>query len=161
MQQLAKTLRGAYLDPSTNPYIRGVVDAAARPVTDAYQRATAPQTDYNFANAGRYGSGAMLGARSQNKDNLSRALAEQSADIYGQNYANKRARQDARRSNTRAASKPPGRITGSNTRQTRARRRRRNWRALGLSRQNILGDITTPAGRPEPVAGRANRHRLP
>ena len=142
MQQLAKTLGGAYLDPSTNPYIRGVVDAAARPVTDAYQRATAPQTDYNFANAGRYGSGAMLGARSQNEDNLSRALAEQSTNIYGQNYANERARQDAAAQQYTGNQQTAGSNYGQLYNQGQSGAAATQLAGLGLSSQNILRDIS-------------------
>jgi hypothetical protein len=93
MQQLAQTASGAYLN--SNPYLAAMVQAAQDPVTRNYQTATAPQADYNFANAGRYGSGAMLGARSTNEQNLGKVLADQSSNLYGQNYMNERARQDA------------------------------------------------------------------
>ena len=95
MQQLAQTAGGAYLDPNSNPWLGAMAQAAAAPVTRAYQTATAPQADYNFANAGRYGSGAMAGLRSTNEQNLGKTLADQSAGLYGQNYSNERARQDA------------------------------------------------------------------
>jgi hypothetical protein len=93
MQQLGQTASGYYLN--SNPYLAAMVQAAADPVTRNYQTATAPQADYNFANAGRYGSGAMAGLRSTNEQNLGKTLADQSSNLYGQNYANERARQDA------------------------------------------------------------------
>jgi hypothetical protein len=93
MQQLAQTAGGYYLN--SNPYLAAMVQAAADPVTRNYQTATAPQADYAFANAGRYGSGAMAGLRSTNEQNLGKVLADQSAGLYGQNYSNERARQDA------------------------------------------------------------------
>jgi hypothetical protein len=93
MQQLAQTAGGYYLN--SNPYLAAMVQAAQDPVTRNYQTATAPQADYNFANAGRYGSGAMLGARSTNEQNLGQTLGNISTNLYGQNYANERARQDA------------------------------------------------------------------
>jgi len=93
MQQLGQAASGYYLN--SNPYLSAMVQAAADPVTRNYQTATAPQADYNFANAGRYGSGAMAGLRSTNEQNLGKTLADQSAGLYGQNYSNERARQDA------------------------------------------------------------------
>jgi hypothetical protein len=93
MQQLGQTASGYYLN--SNPYLAAMVQAAADPVTRNYQTATAPQADYAFANAGRYGSGAMAGLRSTNEQNLGKTLADQSSNLYGQNYSNERARQDA------------------------------------------------------------------
>lgn len=88
MQQLAATASGAYLNP--NPYLAGEYGAAAQPVVNAYQTATAPQTDSNFEAAGRYGSGAQANAQSQNQLNLGTTLGNLAANMYGQDYANER-----------------------------------------------------------------------
>ena len=143
MEQLAKTLGGAYLSPDTNPYIRAVVDAAQRPVTDAYQRATAPQTDYNFANAGRYGSGALLGARSQNEQNLGRSLGDISTNIYGTNYANERARQDAAANQYAGLQQTAGSQYGQLYNQGQAAASTSALAGLGMAGQNLTRDIAS------------------
>jgi hypothetical protein len=143
MEQLAKTLGGAYLSPDSNPYIRGVVDAAQRPVTDAYQRSTAPQTDYNFATSGRYGSGALLGARSQNEQNLGRSLGDISTNIYGQNYANERARQDAAANQYAGLQQTAGSNYGQLYNQGQTAAATAALAGLGMSGQNLTRDIAS------------------
>ena len=143
MEQLAKTLGGAYLSPDTNPYIRAVTDAAQRPVTDAYQRATAPQTDYNFANAGRYGSGALLGARSQNEQNLGRSLGDISTNIYGTNYANERARQDAAANQYAGLQQTAGSQYGQLYNQGQAAAATSALAGLGMAGQNLTRDVAS------------------
>lgn len=88
MNQLAATANGAYL--GANPYLAAEYQAAAQPVINAYQTATAPQTDSNFEAAGRYGSGAQANAQSQNQLDLGTTLGNLSANLYGQDYANER-----------------------------------------------------------------------
>ena len=135
MQQLAQTAGGAYLN--CNPYLAAMVQAAADPVTRNYQTATAPQADYNFANAGRYGSGAMLGARSTNEQNLGKTLADQSSNLYGQNYSNERARQDAAASSYAGLQAQAGQGYGNLYNQ-----------GLGLGMQGALNaaNVTNQAG---------------
>lgn len=91
--ELNKTASGEYLN--SNPYLDEMFGSAADAVTQAYQTATAPNTAANFAGAGRYGSGAMANAVSQNESDLARQLGDMSAQIYGTNYQAERARQDA------------------------------------------------------------------
>lgn len=88
MGQLTATANGKYLN--SNPYIAAEYKAAAQPVVNAYQTATAPQTDSNFEIAGRYGSGALANAQGQNQLNLGTTLDNLSANLYGQDYANER-----------------------------------------------------------------------
>jgi hypothetical protein len=88
LASLAATANGAYLN--SNPYIAGEYAAAAQPVVNAYQTATAPQTDSNFEAAGRYGSGAQANAQSQNEQNLGTTLGNLASNLYGQDYANER-----------------------------------------------------------------------
>lgn len=85
---LAATAGGAYL--GSNPYLAGEFNAAAQPVINNYMTATAPQTDSQMEAAGRYGSGALANARSQNELNLGTTLGNMGANLYGQDYANER-----------------------------------------------------------------------
>src|SRR5580765_4765806 len=93
MEQLAKAASGAYLN--SNPYLDKMVQASMDPVTRNYQTSTAPTLASQMARAGRYGSGAFVGAQGQNEQNLGKTLADMSANLYGTNYSNERARQDA------------------------------------------------------------------
>jgi len=93
MEQLAKAASGQYLN--SNPYLDKMVQASMDPVTRNYQTSTAPTLASQMARAGRYGSGAFTGAQGQNEQNLGKTLADMSANLYGTNYANERARQDA------------------------------------------------------------------
>jgi hypothetical protein len=87
-RSLGATASGAFLNQ--NPYIDRQYQAAADPVTRNYMTATAPQTDSNYEAAGRYGSGVLGNARSQNEQNLGKTLGDLGANLYGQDYANER-----------------------------------------------------------------------
>jgi len=93
MEQLAKTASGAFLN--SNPYLDKMAQAAMDPVTRNYQTSTAPTLASQMARAGRYGSGAFTGVQGQNEQNLGKTLGDISTNLYGTNYANERARQDA------------------------------------------------------------------
>lgn len=88
LSSLTQAANGAFL--GTNPYIEGEYNAAADPMVRQYMTATAPQTDSAFEAAGRYGSGALANAQSQNEQNLGKSLGDLSANLYGQDYANER-----------------------------------------------------------------------
>jgi hypothetical protein len=90
---LADVASGKYLN--SNPYLDEMFGSASDAVTRAYQTATAPQTDANFASAGRYGSGAMMNARSNNQQDLAKQLGGLSSEIYGKNYQTERGRMDS------------------------------------------------------------------
>lgn len=90
---LTATANGNYLDPSSNPWLASTFKNAAQGVTDAYQTATAPQTDSQFEMAGRYGSGAANQAQNQNQLALGRTLDTLANGIYGTNYQNERTNQ--------------------------------------------------------------------
>jgi hypothetical protein len=77
---------GKYIDPSTNPAMAGMLSQGNQALTDAYQTATAPQTDSTFESAGRYGSGALGNARQQNQIGLGRGLANLDTGIIGNAY---------------------------------------------------------------------------
>jgi hypothetical protein len=93
MEQLARAASGQYLN--SNPYLDKMAQAAMDPVTRNYQTSTAPTLAAQMSRSGRYGSGALVGAQGQNEQNLGKTLADMSANLYGTNYANERARQDA------------------------------------------------------------------
>lgn len=85
---LEATARGDFL--GKNPYIDAQYKAASDPVTRQYMTATAPQTESNYEAAGRYGSGVLGNARSQNEQNLGHTLGDLGANLYGNDYANER-----------------------------------------------------------------------
>lgn len=69
-----KTAQGDYLNPDTNPYLKGTVDRALGDV------ATKVNSQFSGSN---YGTSA-------NQEVLARSLGEQANSLYGQNYANER-----------------------------------------------------------------------
>lgn len=92
-RNLTDTANGSYLN--SNPFLTGMFNAAADPVRRQYMTATAPQTDSNYEAAGRYGSGALGNARSQNESNLVTGLGNMASNIYGSNYQNERGLQNS------------------------------------------------------------------
>ncbi len=87
MNSLTSAANGAYLS-NENPYLAQQYQAAANPLIQAYQSATAPQTDSAFELAGRFGSGANLNANSVNETNLGNSLANLGSSLYGNAYNN-------------------------------------------------------------------------
>lgn len=81
---LAATAQGAYL--GANPYLNSMFQAAANPVLNAYQTATAPTIESQFNGANRLGSGANFVAQSTAQQNLGKTLADLQANIYGPAY---------------------------------------------------------------------------
>jgi hypothetical protein len=75
-----------------NPYQTGAVNAANDAITRAYQTATAPQTTSQMEGSGRYGSGAMMNAQSQNQQDLATQLGNTDSamlsNMYQQNMGN-------------------------------------------------------------------------
>ena len=92
-QQTMDTIAGNYLDPSTNPYLQQTFDTAADRVTDAFSRGTAAQTDARFARAGAFGGSAWNEAQQANQTALGDSLSGLAANLYGNNYAQERSRQ--------------------------------------------------------------------
>jgi hypothetical protein len=84
LSPLEASASGAYLN--SNPYEAGEFAAAAQPVINAYQTATAPQTDSTAEANGRYGSGWEQNAQSQNQLNLGTTLGNLASNLYGSNY---------------------------------------------------------------------------
>ena len=75
---------------SGNPYLDATSNAINRQTTRAYQEATAPGIQAQFANSGRTGSGLYANALDQSRDTLGRSLFEGNAALYGGNYQNER-----------------------------------------------------------------------
>lgn len=77
---------GAYINPSTNPALGGVLSSALTPLAKQFMTATAPQTDSNFESAGRYGSGAQTNAQGQNQYALGQAMSNAASGIVNNAY---------------------------------------------------------------------------
>lgn len=88
-----KTVNGSYLDPNSNPYLKGTFDAASQAVSDQYKNITAPTTDALFASNGPISGGARQNAVDQNNAQLGRTLNNLATNIYGGNYQAERGRQ--------------------------------------------------------------------
>lgn len=88
-------IRGDYLDPAKNQYLRASVDAANRPLIDNYMQSVAPGNDARFSLAGRYGSGAHVNAQTQAQDALQRGISENAANMYANAYGQERGYQNA------------------------------------------------------------------
>src|SRR4249920_217666 len=93
--QLAAVAQGKYTNAASNPYLRDMVNAALRPVTENYQTGTAPTLDARFSAGGRYGSGAADVAAGSARDAFARNLGEISTGLYGNEYRFERGQQDA------------------------------------------------------------------
>jgi hypothetical protein len=92
--QLAAVAQGKYTDANSNPYLRDMVNAALRPVSEQYATSTAPTLDARFSAGGRYGSGAADQAAGSARDAFARNLGEISTGMYGKEYQFERGQQD-------------------------------------------------------------------
>ncbi|MBO0611703.1 hypothetical protein [Thiothrix fructosivorans] len=88
---LTKTVAGDFLN--ANPYFDQTVSRALGGITDAYQTATAPQTDANFARANAFGGSAWRGAVDRNERNLAEALGSTENQMRSGNFQQERAAQ--------------------------------------------------------------------
>lgn len=77
-QMLTDTLSGKYLDPNSNPYLKGTYDQASNSVRGS--------VDSQFGSGGRYGSGL-------NQQVLGSNLGDLANKVYGENYQQERTRQ--------------------------------------------------------------------
>ena len=89
-----QTVRGDYLSPDSNPFLRANVDAATRPTRDAYTQSVVPAINASFAQNGRLGGGLNVLGQTQAADTLLRNVGEQSNQLYGQNYQMERGLQN-------------------------------------------------------------------
>ena len=89
-----RTLRGDYLDPASNPFLRSTVDAAIRPISQAREEANLADRA-SFARAGQRLSQSSPFARAYNigERGYADAIGDVSTKIYGANYDAERNRQ--------------------------------------------------------------------
>lgn len=93
------TMGGAYLNPSTNPYITATYNEAAKGVTDQYNTSIAPSLMAEGEAAAGGGPGSLAGgsgfnqAQWQNQYGLGQNLNNLATNIYGGNYAQERQNQ--------------------------------------------------------------------
>jgi len=87
--QLNKTISGEYLSAG-NPYFQQAVDAAARPIREAFSGEVMPGIDSNFSAAGRYGSGMQQEAYNDANTALGRQISDMASQMAYQNYAAER-----------------------------------------------------------------------
>lgn len=92
-QSLFDTMSGSYLNPQTNPYLDATYQAAARPMTQAYQFATAPSNMAAAQHAGQMGGSAYNEMNLLNQYGLGQNLSDLASQIYGGNYQAERGRQ--------------------------------------------------------------------
>lgn len=87
------TLSGKYLDPSTNPFLKGTSDAMNAQTVAQYQNAIAPGQMSGAALSGAFGGSADAANRALGQFNLGNTLGNMNEQLYGQNYQNERANQ--------------------------------------------------------------------
>ena len=92
-QQTLNTINGQYLNPATNPWLQQTFDTAANRVSDAFARGTAAQTDSRFAQSHGYGGSAWNEAQQANQTALGDSLSGLAANLFGNNFAQERNRQ--------------------------------------------------------------------
>jgi hypothetical protein len=92
-QSLYSTLAGQYLNPQTNPYLDATYQAAAKPMVQQYQFATAPGNMAAAQHAGQMGGSAYNETNLLNQYGLGSNLSDLAANIYGGNYQAERGRQ--------------------------------------------------------------------
>ena len=87
------TMAGDYLSPDSNPYLVSAMDAATRPMREAFTEDVMPSIGSAFSSAGRYGSG--MQARTQNRaaEDYLQSLGDIGSKMAYTNYAAERDRQ--------------------------------------------------------------------
>lgn len=89
----AATMRGDYLSPDSNPYLKSAMDAATRPMTEAFTQDVMPGIDAAFSSAGRYGSGLQANQQARASEDYLQALGDVGSKMAYSNYADERGRQ--------------------------------------------------------------------
>jgi hypothetical protein len=87
------TAEGKYLNPETNPYLRGAVDAANRDTIEAYQRNLLPSLRSDATGAGAFSNVRRDLAEAQLTADTQRNLLDNASNIYLGNYAQERSNQ--------------------------------------------------------------------
>ena len=91
------TIAGKYLTPGSNPFLQASIDAAVRPITEAYQRTTVPNLQQKFTASGQMvqpgGSSPFDKALAQAQSDYLNTIADTSTKIAAGNYEQERSRQ--------------------------------------------------------------------
>jgi len=90
---LGQTLSGDFLN--SNPYLDQMYNQAADNVSRQYREAVAPSIGANADAQGRFGSGLYQNMMANSQRELGDSLGRLATNVYGQNYATERGRQDA------------------------------------------------------------------
>ena len=91
----ADTMAGNYLTPDSNPYLQSAMDAATRPMREAFVQDTIPAINTAFSKAGRYGSGAQANLQARAAEDFAQALGDVGSRLAYSNYGDERGRQVA------------------------------------------------------------------
>ena len=94
-KQIEDTMAGNYLDPATNPYLTSAMDAATRPMREAFTQDTMPSINAAFSSAGRYGSGLQGNMQARAAEDYLQAVGDVGSRMAYSNYADERARQES------------------------------------------------------------------
>jgi hypothetical protein len=89
----AATMRGDYLSPDSNPYLKSAMDAATRPMTEAFTQDVMPVIDAAFSSGGRYGSGLQANQQARAAEGYLQSLGDVGSRMAYSNYADERGRQ--------------------------------------------------------------------
>lgn len=89
----AATMSGDFLSPDSNPYLASAMDAATRPMREAFTEDVMPQIGSAFSSAGRYGSGMQARAQNRAAEDYLTSLGDIGAQMAYTNYAAERDRQ--------------------------------------------------------------------
>jgi hypothetical protein len=82
----ASNAAAAFADPSNNPYLKSVVDASNKQITDAYSNVTAPTTLAQFRNAGAFGGSAQQQYTGTQEKQLADSLSANTSGMYNSAY---------------------------------------------------------------------------
>lgn len=85
-----RTIRGDFLHPESNPYLQGNIEAAIRPVQDAYTRQILPGISSAAQQQGAYGGSRHGVAQGVAAGDFARNAGDISAQLVAQNYGQER-----------------------------------------------------------------------
>ena len=91
----ASTMDGDYLSPDSNPYLKSAMDAATRPMKEAFTQDVIPGISSAFSSGGRYGSGLQGNMQARAAEDYLTGLGDVGAKMAYSNYADELARQAA------------------------------------------------------------------
>jgi hypothetical protein len=90
---LEQTANGQYLRADSNPYMRGMYEAASAPIVEQFNTQVAPGIAAQFSGSGRYGAPSQAFVGNQAAGRLADSLGNMSSNMYGNAYAQERQNQ--------------------------------------------------------------------